>query len=427
MLNLYEEYLGKYVAVTESPVIYHRWCLISAVSALLGRNFYFPYGHFTIYPNQFCMLIGSPGARKSSAINIAKRLMRDAGFDKIAEGKTTKEKFLLDLYGAQDDANGMPATGLAGLLDGADDDTPHEMYIAADEFTNFSGAGNYEFFSLLGELWDCPQNLPVRTKNSKSFNIQQPVVNLLAGNTHAGFAAAFPPDIMGQGFLSRLILIYGEPSSTRITFPQKPPEELRQALASHLHQIRLLIHGEAQLTPEATAAIDYLYQNHSDLQDSRLKHYSTRRIVHLIKLCLVNAAIRLSTTITEEDVTLANTTLSWAEELMPRALGEFGKSKHSEVTAKLLEALATATAPLDIHALYKVIATDIDKYQQMPEIITGLIQADKIQRVGEGFLLKLAAKKEGGKYLDYSLLKEAEGFVATKVASPHSNIVAIKR
>ena len=411
MLNLQEVYLNKYVAGTESPLIYHRWCLISTVSALLGRNFYFPYGHFTIYPNQFCMLIGSPGARKSSAINIAKKLLRETGFDRIAEGKTTKEKFLLDLYGQEDDANGMPVTGLASLMAGADDELPHEMYIAADEFTNFSGAGNYEFFSVLGELWDCPAKFDVRTKNSKSFSIQQPVVNIIAGNTHAGFAAAFPPEIMGQGFLSRMILIYGEPSSTRITFPTKPDVKLTAELADYLKQIRLLMHGEAKLEPAATTAIDYLYQQHTDLADSRLKHYSTRRIVHLIKLCLIQAAMRLSNTITEADVTMANTILSWTEEFMPRALGEFGKSKHSDITSRILEALGTATEPKTIHELYAAVATDLEKYNQLPDIIAGLVQADKIQRAGNGFLLKLAARKEASRYLDYSLLEEAVGSI----------------
>jgi hypothetical protein len=353
------------------------------------------------------MLIGSPGARKSSAINIAKRLLKDSGFERIAEGKTTKEKFLLDLYGAPDDIDGKPATGLAALLDSSTDESPHEMYIAADEFTNFSGAGNYEFFSLLGELWDCPSSLPVRTKNSKSFTIHQPVVNIIAGNTHAGFAAAFPPDIMGQGFLSRMILVYGEPSSTRITFPKMPPAELRVKLVEMFRAIRLQIHGEAKLTDGAIKAIDYLYQHHEDLPDARLKHYSTRRIIHLIKLCLINAAMRLSTEITQEDVVLANTILSWTENGMPRALGEFGKSKHSDVAAKILEALSAATTPLTIHELYKVVATDLEKYQQLPELVASLTQADKIQRVGIGFLPKIAARKESGKYLDYGLLKEA--------------------
>lgn len=401
--------MREYVVDTESPLIYHRWCLISAVGAMLGRNFRFPLGHFTIYPNQFCMLIGSPGARKTSAIKIARNLIKATGFDKIAEGKTTKEKFLLDLYGQEDDANGLPATGLASLMAGADDEMPHEMYIAADEFNNFAGTGNYEFYSLLGELWDCPDSFSVRTKNSKSFTIHQPVVNIIAGNTHAGFAAAFPPDILGQGFLSRMLLVYSAPLGTKITFPTRPPQALTDLLAEHLRQVRLLVHGEATMEPAAKVAIDYLYQTQEDMVDSRLKHYSARRLMHLIKLCLVNAALRLSTTITEQDVILAHSILSWTEEFMPRALGEFGKSKHSDVTAKIIEALATAAAPQTIHELYQVVATDLEKYNQMPDIIAGLVQADKIQRAGNGFLLKIAARKESGKYLDYSLLVEAAG------------------
>lgn len=408
MLNLYDAYLDEYVANTESPLIYHRWCLISMVSALLGRNFYYPLGHFITYPNQFCMLIGQPATRKSSAIKIAKKLLRTTSFDKIAEGKTTKEKFLMDLHGAEDVAEGMGLTGLAALMDSSDDDCPHEMYIAADEFTNFSGAGNYEFFSLLGELWDCPDHLPVRTKNSKSFTIKQPVVNLIAGNTHAGFAAAFPPDIMGQGFLSRMILIFAAPTGIRITKPSAPSQQLSNELTKHLSSLRLKVHGAATTTPEADEALDYLYQNQEALEDSRLAHYSSRRFDHLLKLCLVNAAMRLSTEISEEDVVLANTILSYTETMMPRALGEFGKSKHSEVTAKILEMLAGAVEPQTIHTIWKHVSTDLEKFQQLPDIITGLVQADKLQRVGGGFLQKLAVRREVGKYLDYSLMREAK-------------------
>ena len=405
MPTLYDTYLDNYVADTESPILYHRWCLISAVSALLGRNFYLPFGHSVIYPNQFCMLIGDPGTRKSSAINIAKKLVKVTGYENIAEGKTTKEKFLMDLYGQHEEGSG---TNLTALLE-MDADYPREMYIAADEFTNFSGAGNYEFFSLLGELWDCPDALPVRTKNSKSFTIPEPVVNIIAGNTHAGFAAAFPPDIMGQGFLSRIILIYGDKTGVRITFPKTPDENLKRDLVAHLSAIRLRVHGAAQITPEAYAAIDYLYQNFEELDDSRLRHYSNRRVVHLVKLCLVNAAMRLDTTITEEDVTLGNTILSWTENLMPRALGEFGKSKHSGVTAKILELLNGATKPIPIHEIWKHVSTDLEKYQLLPDIILGLLQAEKIQKVvdGSGFLPRIKPVKQEGKYLDYSLLKEA--------------------
>ena len=61
--DLYFEYTGE----TESPQIYHRWCALSMVGALLGRRVYLPFGHAPIYPNMYIMLEGNPGARSAEA------------------------------------------------------------------------------------------------------------------------------------------------------------------------------------------------------------------------------------------------------------------------------------------------------------------------------------------------------------------------
>ena len=49
------------------------------------------------------MLVGASGTRKSTAIKLFKKLIQQAGYDTIAADKTTKEKFILDLSGEQDD------------------------------------------------------------------------------------------------------------------------------------------------------------------------------------------------------------------------------------------------------------------------------------------------------------------------------------
>jgi len=401
-VNLFNLYLDQYVNNTESPTIYHRWCLLAAISAMLGRNFYFPLGHFTIYPNQFAMLIGEPAARKSGAIKIAKALVLATGFDRIAEGRTTKEKFLLDLFG-EIEAEG---TGLDALLE-ADNDCPHELLVAADEFNNFCGAGNLEFYSLLGELWDCPKSHPVRLKNSKSFLIKQPVVNLIAANTHAGFAAAFPPEILDQGFLSRLLLIFASPTGVKLTIPPPPPEEVTALLVAKLQAIKLYVHGAATVTPEASEALDWIYKKTPVLEDARFKHYSSRRFDHLVKLTLIHAAARLSTNITVADVIMANTVLTWAEADMPKALGEFGRSKHNSVSSRIIAVLSAANKPVTITELWKQTSMDLEKYNQLADIVSGLLQADKIQRAGDGFLAKLSIRVDTGKYLDFSLLQES--------------------
>ena len=101
LFDLYFEY----VKDTESPKIFHRWSLIASVGALLGRQYYMPFGTTRIFPNQYIMLIGNPGTRKSSAIKTAKKILAHTGYDTFAAEKTTKEKFLLDLEGAPEGEN----------------------------------------------------------------------------------------------------------------------------------------------------------------------------------------------------------------------------------------------------------------------------------------------------------------------------------
>ena len=92
-----------YVVDTEAPLIFHRWTLLSALGAMLGRQYYFPFGHFKIHPNMYLMLIGNPGSRKTTAIGLARKLLARTGYDTFAAQRTSKEKFLLDLEGVVGD------------------------------------------------------------------------------------------------------------------------------------------------------------------------------------------------------------------------------------------------------------------------------------------------------------------------------------
>ena len=90
--DFFSAYLS-YSSDTEVPINFHRWAIISALGAFLGRQYYFQHGAFSIHPNMYTMLIGSPGTRKSTAIKLVKKLLNDAGYETIAADKTSKEKF----------------------------------------------------------------------------------------------------------------------------------------------------------------------------------------------------------------------------------------------------------------------------------------------------------------------------------------------
>jgi hypothetical protein len=253
--DLFDLYF-QYVKETESPIIFHRWSLISGVAAWLGRNAWLPFGAGRIFPNQYIMLVGNPGSRKSTAIKGVKKILSQSGYTTFSAEKTTKEKFLVDLEGDKDAGDKESILNLFG--DNTTFGPPREVFIPADEFNEFTGSGNIEFLSLLGNFWDWDDpNLPYksRVKTSKSVEIYQPTINILAGNTHAGFAEAFPVAVLGQGFMSRLVLVYGESSGKRITIPPIPDASILERIIRELGEIKSKVSGELTLSPNAFCSL----------------------------------------------------------------------------------------------------------------------------------------------------------------------------
>lgn len=409
--SLFEQYFD-FVKDTEPPDIYHRWCLITCLAALLGKQAWVPFGQFRIFPNQYIMLIGDPGTRKSTAVKMAKKLLAATGYDKFAAEKTYKEKFLMDLEGAEEeDTEVRGAAVMESVLGESVTLTePKEVFIVADEFNDFMRTGDLDFHSMLGTLWDWDdESTPYkhRLKNSKSVSVYQPTINLLSGNTHTGFSEMFPPQALGQGFLSRMLLIYSDPSLKRFPFPSMPDEKKKKELVDTLIKIKHLAIGAIEITPKAKEMLAVLYNTYEGFDDIRFTSYFTRRYTHLIKLCMLCAVTRLSKLIGPQDVLLANTILTYAEHLMPRALGEFGKAKNADVSNRIIQMLMRATKPMDLPAIWKHVSSDLDRMDDLGKILSGLNAANKIQWVADprGYLA-VRRRLTSPLYVDFSLLKE---------------------
>ena len=409
----------KYTSQTECPTFFHRWCAVTNLAAYLGRRPYFRFGHFTLHPNLYVMLIGSPGTKKSSAIKIGTKLLKQAGYTTFAAKKTRQEKFLLDL--AEQSERLTSEVEMDNILDqnlwGTSADSipsmegrpPAECFIAADEFNTFIGLGNTDFISILGDLWDYEGVYDYKLKNSKSVYIPEPTISILGGNTPTGFSQAFPTETIGQGFFSRLLLVYGEPNGVKHTFPPPPDLELQSELIRLLHRIKSEVMGEITMTSDAKELLDDIYHKWKDLDDVRFEHYSNRRLTHLIKLCLVIAASRVSLVIEKKDVIYANTLLTFTEQLMSKALGEFGKGRNSAVAHKIMIALDNASMPLGIQPLWRLVHQDLDKRDQLVEILGSLTLAGKIQTTEIGYLPIRAVREKGiPGSIDWELLTDEE-------------------
>ena len=408
------DYISYASESSEVPAIFHRWAAIAGLGAYLGRQYYFKHGHFNIYPNIYSMLIGSPGTRKSTAIKLMKKILLDAGYNTIAADKTTKEKFLMDLAGEVGEHDGKltPDELLDQNLFGADDAKQDaEVFVMADEFNDFFGNGNVEFISLLGTLWDYSGVYRSRIKNGKSISVNNPTISILGGNTPTGFSLAFPTEILGQGFFSRILLIYGEPNGKRIAFPRSPEMAATLRIIESLRQIRISSIGLATLTTSAELLLTKIYSGQPGVDDVRFESYSNRRFSHLLKLCLITSAARAAKEIGEYDVLFANTILSHAERLMPKALGEFGKAKNSDVSHKIIQLAESHNGILTFKEIWRHVSNDLEKMADLATLLQNLCAAEKLQTVpgGKGFLPKRKVIEYGDtSVVDFNLLTQEE-------------------
>jgi hypothetical protein len=364
------------------------------------------------------MLLGAAGTRKSTAIKVASGLLRKAGYTTFAASKCSKEQFLVDLAktGMPDDtgdANDLLDMNLWGGSGGDGGETSMgncEIFATPDEFNDMVGVGNIEFLSLLGNLWDIQSDYTHSKLTSKSVFVKDPCVSILAGNTATGFSLAFPKEAIGQGIFSRLLLIHGESTGKRIAFPKPPSEAATAALIQCLLQIRSIALGEATITPIAKALLEHIYNEYSHINDIRFESYCNRRFTHLLKLCLIHAAARKSNEIDKQDVILANTVLTHAEHSMPKALGEFGAASKSDVTNKIMNVCLAATNPLSFKDIWKHVANDVNSLTELRPIIENLLFAEKIIKVGNGYMAKrqVIQEKSNDRTVDFSLLTPSE-------------------
>ena len=355
-MTFLQEYF-KYVGETEAPPIYIRWSAIACVSTALGRDVWFPFGHMRIYPNQYILLMGTPGARKGTGLGITKRLLDSSGYKSFSKDKTSTERFLVDMQ-YKLDVDDYEDLELMTL------ENPSETFICAGEFLDFIGHGNMQFLTLLTNLWDNLDYYDHPKLHGSSVHVHKPTINVLGGATVKGFGLACPPEALGTGFLSRVLFIHSEPTDRKITFPAEIVAGADEWLIDRIKDIKEMT-GAITKSPEAAAILDRIYKEDPGIEDGRFNDYATRRFTHLLKLCTALACADLRTEITEHDALEANTILFEAERNMPKALGEFGKSKYSDVTNTIMGILNHATKPTSHNTLWKAVAKDLSKQTEL--------------------------------------------------------------
>jgi len=383
----------EYVGPSESPTIYHRWAMLAGIGALLGRNVWIPFGHMTIYPNQYVLLMGTAGARKASPLTIIKGLLKEAGYRRFAPAKTSKERLLIEMS-TKSEEEFMIEESLEDLMDS---ETPSELFVLKGEFIDFIGINDMGFMTLLTDLWDNLDDYDNPKITRKSVKVFKPTISILGGATPHSIAMAIPPESLEMGFTSRLIFVFSDPTGKHITWPEPPCQTKKEELVERLKGIKAL-KGHMSFSPESKILLDRMYKEFVPIEDGRFSKYSARRFSHLLKLCLIHAAIEERLEVSAEDCIKSNTILYTAECRMPKALGEFGKSKYSAVSNTIVEYLSHKTKPATMTELFKIVAKDLTEVGDLGKIMKNLQHAEKVQIVTmkdkQGYMSKVQESKK---------------------------------
>ena len=191
------------------------------------------------------------------------------------------------------------------------------MYIAADELGAFISKYDNEMIDGLANFYyNTPYEQTRRTADIH-IKIKSPQVNILCGSTPQNLTDLMPEKAWGQGFTSRLMMVFSDERIIGDDFALEEPVDFSD-LAHDLGIINSII-GKFEVTEAYRNAVN-LWRKMGETpvpNHPKLIHYVTRRREHLYKLSMVSAIDRSNALIlTEEDFNRAMGWLLEAEDTM---------------------------------------------------------------------------------------------------------------
>lgn len=396
MSRHYDDWLTaflNYTQYSEAPKRVFFWVGVSAIAGALRRKVCIPMGYFNWYPNFFVFIVGDPGViKKSTTADVGMRLLRKVPGVKFGPDAVTWQSLVTSLAEAGElyttpDGEMLPMSAIT---------------IVSREAGNLLNPQDREMIDLLVSLWDGADTFEKRTKMSGNDTIQAPWINIIACTTPAWIAGHVPEYMIGGGFTSRCVFVYGDKPDKLVAYPAETiPRNWMEQEAGKL--VEDLMHiskfcGEYRLTPAALKWGTEWYERHHEhrpeqLDDVRFGGYLARKQTHIHKLAMVLAAARKDELVIDEgDLVDAAAMVTDLEQDMPKVFARIGKSAAANVADRFIQyvhrkgAVSYIEAHQWLHAYFPM-GVDIEG------VVAGAVKAGLIEPKGEGMKMVLVARQ----------------------------------
>lgn len=324
-----------YSSSSESPENFHFWTAISVLGGALRRRVWIDQGYFQWTPNFYIVFVAPPGiVSKSTTASIGMRLLKQLPDIQFGPDAVTWQALTQSL-----------ASSTEEIPDGKGNYLPMScITIVSSEFGTFLNPNDREMVDVLVSLWDGQLGVWEKTtKTQGSDTIVNPWINLIACTTPSWIAGNFPEYMVGGGFTSRCVFVYGDEKRRLVAYPGKEvPKDFSKMADDLVHDLEIIstLTGEYQLDAAAEELGEKWYADHYEnpnptLNDPKLEGYKARKQTHIHKLAMVLAASqRDELIITANDLQRAIDIVTDLENQMPqvfRLIGRSGEARYAEM------------------------------------------------------------------------------------------------
>jgi hypothetical protein len=289
-----------------SPLIFRKWVAIACLGAVMEQKVWLQTSS-PIHPNLYVFIVGRAGSGKTRTIRVGRNYLSAIKDLHIAPVSVTWAALVDRLV----EARRVIARPEGGL-------EYNSMAIVADELGAFMHKYDIEMTSGLSTMYDVDPYGHDRRGGNIKIRIKYPQLNILTGSTPQNLIDFIPENAWGQGFTSRMIMIFSDEKIIGDDFAIQP-----LVYSSELeHDLNVIsnLFGQFNVTEDYQKAVfnwrtlgEPPVPNHP-----KLVNYLSRRYVNVYKLSMISSvdrdgALALTTT----DFNRAMGWLIEAEAFMP--------------------------------------------------------------------------------------------------------------
>lgn len=332
-----------YAKENEASPWFHKWGAFAVLSAVVSRKIWFDQNIFKVYPNLYIILVGEPGDKKTTALNIARSMVRQTKTP-IAPPSITKES--MTLFMSQDNKES-PCNSVV-MVDKMPMEISHLSIFASEIVTMLSAGGNPEgMINFLTDIYD-QEVFEVMTKNKGNDLIVGPYITIFACMTPEQTGQLLKQTIISGGFSRRSIFVFGRGKGQPVPFPTmtKEQEDAYARCIKHLQLVKKF-KGQYSIAPDAKAFFDEWYRRKfnelSKPHSSAMLNWLRTKDVQLLKLAmLIDVAEDMKKVITLDHLHRGLELLDSVDPELNRIFAGAGRNVLAELASKIESRLLNA-------------------------------------------------------------------------------------